>query len=160
MHVDACNALMAALSSCDIAWKLMKRLVCNACRPKQRASPHGAQLAEAAALQHKNPWNSSFAIHVGTRNAPHLMAYSWLRPHGSKRLGMSTMSASAVSLWEKGTLKPTCARAHTGAGQGGRGWGHEHDVGCGRQLVGEGHVEPDLQVHGEADGGRGGGGGG
>lgn len=36
---------------------------------------------------------------------------TWLRPQGSKREGMSRMSAAAVSLWLKGSLKPTHARA-------------------------------------------------
>ena len=41
---------------------------------------------------------------------PYSMAYSWLRPQGSKRLGMSSMSAPAVSLCAMLTLKPTQPR--------------------------------------------------
>jgi hypothetical protein len=35
---------------------------------------------------------------------------TWLSPHGSKRLGMSRMSAPAVTWCDTGTLKPTYAR--------------------------------------------------
>jgi hypothetical protein len=42
-------------------------------------------------------------------------ARAWFKPHGSKRLGMSTMSAAAVSRWLKGSLKPTQQRTFVGS---------------------------------------------